>query len=77
MQLKKCYKKGCQLFASHMEETTKDKFPKLEDHLVLKEFGDVFKEVPRLPPKRYIDFSINLMPGATPVSNTPYRMSTT
>jgi hypothetical protein len=36
----------------------------------------VFKEVPGLPPKRDIDFSINLMPGATPVSKTPYKMST-
>jgi hypothetical protein len=36
----------------------------------------VFKEVPGLPPKRDIYFSINLMPGAAPVSKTPYRMST-
>jgi hypothetical protein len=36
----------------------------------------VLKEVPRLPPRRDIDFSINLMPRATPVSKTPYRMST-
>jgi hypothetical protein len=36
----------------------------------------VFKEIPRLPPKRDIDFSINLMPGAALVSKTPYRMST-
>jgi hypothetical protein len=32
--------------------------------------------VPGLPPKRDIDFSINLMPGAAPVSKTPYRTST-
>ena len=43
---------------------------------MLKEFKDVFQEVPRLPPKRDIDFSINLMPGAAPVSKNPYRMST-
>jgi hypothetical protein len=30
----------------------------------------------QLPPKRDIDFSINLMPRATPMSKTPYRMST-
>jgi hypothetical protein len=59
-----------------MEETPKYKVPNLEDHAVSKEFEDVFKEVPGLPPKRYIDFSINLMSGASPVSNTPYRMST-
>jgi hypothetical protein len=59
-----------------MEETPKDKVQNLEDHAVLEDFEDVFKEVPRLPPKRDIDFSINLMPGAAPVSMIPYRMST-
>jgi hypothetical protein len=71
LQLKKCYKKGCQIFAAHMEETPKDKVPNLEDYVVLKEFEDVFREVPGLPPKRDIDFFINLMLGAAPVSKTP------
>jgi hypothetical protein len=48
----------------------------LEDHAVLEEFEDMFKEVPGLPPKKDIDFSINLILVATPVSKTPYRMST-
>jgi hypothetical protein len=76
LQLKKCYKKGCQIFAAHMEETPRDKVPNLEDYEVLQEFEDLFKELPGLPRKRDIDFSLNLMPGATPVSKTPYRMST-
>jgi hypothetical protein len=76
LQLKRCYKKGCQIFVAHMEETPKDKEKNLEDHAVLEEFEDVFKEVPRLPPKRDIYFSINLMPGAASVSKTPYIMST-
>jgi hypothetical protein len=76
LQVKKCYRKGCQIFAAHMEETPKDKVSNLKDHVVLKDFEDVFKEVPRLPPKRDSDFSINLMPGAAPVSKNPYRMST-
>jgi hypothetical protein len=76
MQLKKCYRKGCQIFAACMEEAPKDKLPNMEDHSVLKYFEDVFKEIPGLPPKRDIDFSINLMPRTTPVSKTPYKMST-
>jgi hypothetical protein len=76
MQLKKCYRKGCQLFASRVEEVFQNVVSNLEDHRVLKEFEDMFQEVPGLPPKRDIDFSINLMPGAAPVSNAPYRMST-
>jgi hypothetical protein len=59
-----------------MEETPKDKVPNLEYYEVLKEFEDMFKEVSGLPPKRDIDFSINLMPGEAPVSKTSYRMST-
>jgi hypothetical protein len=59
-----------------MEKSPKDKLPNIEDHAVLKYFEDVFKEIPRFPPKRDIDFSINLMPGAAPVSKTPYQMST-
>jgi hypothetical protein len=74
--LKKCYRKGYQIFAAHIKETPKDKVPNLEDHAVLEDFEDVFKEVPRLPPRIDIDFSINLMPGAAPVSKTPYIMST-
>jgi hypothetical protein len=76
LQLKKCYKKGCQIFAMHMEETPRDKVKNLEDHAILEEFEDLFKEVLGLPPKRDIDFSINLMPGVALVSKTPYRMST-
>jgi hypothetical protein len=37
-QLKKCYRKGCQIFASHMDEAPKDKVSNIEDHVVLKDF---------------------------------------
>jgi hypothetical protein len=76
LQLKKCYRKGCQIFAAHLAETPKDKVPNLEDYAFLEDFEDVFKEVLRLPPRRDIDLSINLIPGAVPISKTPYRMST-
>jgi hypothetical protein len=76
MRLKKCYRKGCQLYATRMEEASRDVVSNMEDHEVLKEFKDVFQEVPGLPPRRDIDFSINLMPGIAPVSKYPYRMST-
>jgi hypothetical protein len=42
MRLKKCYRKGCQLFASCVGEASRDAVSKLEDHKVLKEFKDVF-----------------------------------
>ena len=50
--------------------------PRLEDSHVLQKFRDVFPgEIPGLPPKRDIDFTIDLVPGAAPVSKTPYGMS--
>jgi len=43
---------------------------------VVREFEDVFpKEVPGLPPRREVEFSIDLVPGAGPVSIGPYRMA--
>ena len=43
---------------------------------VVKEFMDVFpEEIPGLPPKREVEFSIDLVPGAGPVSMGPYRMA--
>ena len=58
-------------------EEIENETPRLEDFHVLQEFRDLFPdEIPRLPPKRDIDFTIELVPGAAPVSKTPYRMST-
>jgi hypothetical protein len=76
LQLKKCYRKGCQIIADHLAETPRYKVPNLEDYAVLEDFEDVLKEVPGIPPRRDIDFSINLMHGVALVSKTPYRMST-
>jgi hypothetical protein len=48
----------------------------IENFPILQEFQDVFQEeIPGLPPKREIDFSIDLVPGAVPVSKAPYRMN--
>ena len=38
MQLKKSFKKGCKIYATHMEAGAKDKIPSVEDHIVLKYF---------------------------------------
>ncbi|MCI71304.1 cellular nucleic acid-binding protein, partial [Trifolium medium] len=43
---------------------------------VVNEFLDVFPEdITSLPPEREIEFSIDLMPEAQPISVAPYRMS--
>jgi len=49
----------------------------LENIPVIQEFADVFpEEIPTLPPKRDIDFTIELVPREASVSRVPYRMST-
>ena len=53
-----------------------DKEQCIEDFPVLEEFKDVFpKEIPGLPSKRDLEFSIELTPGSVLVSKSPYRMS--
>jgi len=48
----------------------------LENIPILREFSDVFlEEIPGLPPKRELDFTIELVPGAIPISKAPYRMN--
>jgi hypothetical protein len=74
--LKNIFRKGCHIFVAHREEVTKDKVISIEHHPVLRDFDDVFREIPGFPPKRDIDFSIDLVPGSSPVSKTPYRMGT-
>ena len=77
MQLKKFCRKGCQLYAAQILEETRDETLRLEDYQVLQEFKDVFlDDIPGLPPKRDIDFTIELVVRVAPVSKTFYRMST-
>ena len=48
----------------------------MEDIPVLKEYADVFlEEILGLPPKREIDFTIDLVPGVVPSSKAPYQMN--
>ena len=50
--------------------------PSLSDIPTISDFSNVFpKELPRLPPLTKIEFAIDVVPGATPVSITSYRMA--
>ncbi|KAH0695924.1 hypothetical protein KY289_013406 [Solanum tuberosum] len=50
--------------------------PSLESVPVLREFPEVFPDdLPRIPPKQEIDFSIDLLPDTQPISIPPYRMA--
>jgi hypothetical protein len=50
---------------------------KLEDILIVQHYPDFFTEVTGLPPDQKIEFTINLVPGAQPIHNAPYRMAPT
>ena len=59
----------------HMSESTYKEVD-LSQILILREFSDVFPDdLPGLPPKREIDFHIDLVPGSSPISKAPYRMA--
>ena len=57
--------------AAHAEAS-----PDLASILVVCEFLDIFVEdLPRLPPDREVEFSIELEPGTAPISRCLYRMA--
>ena len=65
------------MYATHIEEETKNETLNLEYYHVLQQFrGGFSNEILGIPPKRDIDFTIELVLGAAPVSKAPYRMST-
>ncbi|GJR61896.1 putative reverse transcriptase domain-containing protein, partial [Tanacetum coccineum] len=50
--------------------------PKLSDISVVRDFVDIFPEdFSGLPPQRQVEFRIDLVPGTTPVANSPYRLA--
>ena len=79
LQLRRVVRKYCKAYAvtiTNEENLNKIDKLKLEDIPILREYVDVFpEEIPGLPLKRELDFTIELVPGATPNSKAPYRMN--
>jgi hypothetical protein len=77
LRVKRYCRKECPLYAVQVLNSAEDSNMSLKDHPILREYKDVFpEEVPGLPPRRDIEFSIELILGAVPMSRAPYRMST-
>ena len=77
LQLQRFFKKGYQVYVVHILDPTEVKGMRLEDYKVLKEYANVFPyEVPGLPLKREIEFTIDIVPGVAPFCKVPYKMST-
>ncbi|GJU58627.1 putative reverse transcriptase domain-containing protein [Tanacetum coccineum] len=74
----KYIQKGCQVYLAQVtskkaEDKSEEK--RLEDVPIIREFPEVFPDdLPGLPPARQVKFQINLVPGATPVSQNPDRL---
>ena len=72
---RKMVRKGCEAYLAYVIDTVKAR-PSIFDIPTVSDFSDVFpEELPRLPPQREIEVAIDVVPGATPASITPYRMA--
>ena len=68
-------RKGCEAYLAYVIDTVKAR-PSVSDIPTISDFLEVFpKELPGLPPQREIEFAIDIVPGATLTSITPYRMA--
>ncbi|GJX68010.1 putative reverse transcriptase domain-containing protein, partial [Tanacetum coccineum] len=71
--------KGSHVFLAHVttkEIEDKSEKKRLEDVPIVKDFPDVFPEdLSRLPQTRQVEFHINLVPGAAPIAQAPYRLA--
>ncbi|XP_074355998.1 uncharacterized protein LOC141695667 [Apium graveolens] len=75
LKASKLLSKGCDGHLAFVKDTSKDE-PRIEDYPVVREYEDVFPdELPGLPPHREVEFTIELVPGAEPISKAPYRMA--
>ncbi|GJT35173.1 putative reverse transcriptase domain-containing protein [Tanacetum coccineum] len=75
MKVRTLISHGCQGFLASVMDTSLES-PNIENLSVVHEFADVFPdELPGLPPAREIEFGIELIPGAEPISKAPYRMA--
>ncbi|GJZ99533.1 putative nucleotidyltransferase, ribonuclease H, partial [Tanacetum coccineum] len=65
----------CEGFLATIHDTTSD-VSSIHDQPIVSEFQDVFlEELPGIPPIRDVEFNIELIPGAEPISKAPYRMA--
>ncbi|XP_075487995.1 uncharacterized protein LOC142527156 [Primulina tabacum] len=72
----KAMKSGEDIYIAMISEVQGEVELRIEDIPIVCEFPDVFpEELPRTVPDREVEFEINLVPGAAPISNAPYKMT--
>nr|GFB54440.1 putative reverse transcriptase domain-containing protein [Tanacetum cinerariifolium] len=66
---------GCEGFLATIHDMTSE-VPSIHDQPIVLEFPNVFPdELLGIPPVREVEFNIELIPGAEPISKAPYRMA--
>nr|GEZ04008.1 reverse transcriptase domain-containing protein [Tanacetum cinerariifolium] len=77
IKTQKYIEKGCPVFQIQLtEKGTEEK--QLKDLPIVRDFLEVFPEdLPGLPPARHVEFQIDLVPGAEPITRAPYRLAPT
>ncbi|XP_074318220.1 uncharacterized protein LOC141655015 [Silene latifolia] len=74
LKLENLRRKGYKLYLCSIRDVTME--VKIDDIPIVREYTDVFPEdLPGVPPERDIEFNIDLLPGAGPISKAPYRMA--
>ena len=72
MKAQSLLRKWCHGYLAYAMDN--DNEAKLDETPIVQDY-DVFPEdLPRLPPKREVEFIIELVPGTTPISKAPYHM---
>ncbi|GJV32972.1 putative reverse transcriptase domain-containing protein [Tanacetum coccineum] len=71
--------KGCPIVLAHVtmkKVKDKSKEKRLEEVPIVQDFPEVFPEdLPGIPPTRQVEFQIDLILGAAPVAQAPYRLA--
>ncbi|GJT12272.1 putative reverse transcriptase domain-containing protein [Tanacetum coccineum] len=71
--------KGCQVFLAQIsakKEEDKSEGKQIKDVPIVQDFPEVFPEdLLGLPSARLVEFQIDLIPGAAPVAQAPYRLA--
>ena len=74
-QAQKLIAQGCQAFVASLVDSRVES-RELATIPVVSEFSDIFpEELPGIPPKREVEFTIDIAPGTEPISKAPYRMA--
>ncbi|MEQ5213033.1 hypothetical protein ABN235_18955 [Morganella morganii] len=73
--MKKFVHPGCKVYLCLVQDAEVEEL-EIERISVVREFPDVFPDdLTKMPPEREVEFTIDLVPGTSPISKAPYRMA--